>query len=415
MSSIFNEVRLAQDSLRVMARRNRRLCRRQQERLQRRVPAHRRRQQLVLRDGLLLDQRSPRRPVPEDRGAAAEPAGPDGARAQGLRGAARQGAGGQGRRPTTGPSPELRDAMESPLPLTGLPLALTAAVFKGPAPKGSVVISTLVAGSMLPFVENDGMFKNDLEVARHRHRRQGQDVSDGSRTVNLNMKPDTAKRVTATGFRVISIARARRPAATSCASAVREANTRKAGSVTFDLEVPDFSKEPLSMSDIALTSAMSGVAPTVRPKDPLEKLLPGPLLSSYREFSPIDEIALFTEVYDNVKQPHKVEITATVEGRRRADGVPDARGARQLRAGRIRRRLRIPGANSAQEFRARPLRAARRSDHAHRRSADDGAGDRVPCRGACRQGSSRHVAGNLPDASPCSPARRRSRPSSPTR
>ena len=63
-----------------------------------------------------------------------------------------------------GPSLELKDAMESPLPLTGLPLALTAAVFKGPAPKGSVVISTFIVGSGLPFADNGGMMKNDLEV-----------------------------------------------------------------------------------------------------------------------------------------------------------------------------------------------------------------------------------------------------------
>ena len=58
-------------------RRDRRLCRRQQEQFQRRLPAHRRRQQLVLRDGLLLDQRSSRRPVPENRSAAAGQAGTD--------------------------------------------------------------------------------------------------------------------------------------------------------------------------------------------------------------------------------------------------------------------------------------------------------------------------------------------------
>jgi hypothetical protein len=93
---------------------------------------------------------------------------------------------------------------------------------------------------------------------------------------------------------------------------VREGNTRKAGSVTFDLEVPDFSKAPLTMSDIALTSALSGAAPTVHPKDPLEKMLPGPL-SSYRDFAPMDEVALFAEIYDNVKPPHKVQITATAK------------------------------------------------------------------------------------------------------
>jgi hypothetical protein len=66
------------------------------------------------------------------------------------------------------------------------------------------------------------------------------------------------------------------------------------------------------MSDIAMTSALSGAAPTIRPKDPLEKLLPGPL-TTYREFPAVDELALFTEVYDNIKTPHKVDIVATVK------------------------------------------------------------------------------------------------------
>jgi VWFA-related protein len=210
-----------------------------------------------------------------------------------------------------GPSPELKDAMDSPLPLTALPMAVTAAVFKGPAPKASVVISTFISGSTLPLTDNAGMFKNDIEVLGLATDDKGKSFSTDRNTLNLNMKPDTAKRVTATGFRVIqSIDLA--PGRYTLRMAVREANTRKAGSVSFDLEVPDFLKDALTMSDIALTSAMSGVAPTIRPKDPLEKLLPGPL-TSYREFSTADEIALFTEVYDNTKQAHKVEIAATVK------------------------------------------------------------------------------------------------------
>ena len=210
-----------------------------------------------------------------------------------------------------GPSPELKDAIESPLPLTGLPLALAAAVFKGPAPKGSVVISTFIAGNMLPLTESGGMMKNDLEVLGVATDDKGKSFSTDRATVNLNMKPDTAKRVAATGFRVIQSLDLN-PGRYNLRVAVREANSRKSGSVTFDLEVPDFSKAPLTMSDIALTSALSGAAPTVRPKDPLEKMLPGPL-SSYREFLPMDEIALFAEIYDNIKQPHKVQITATAK------------------------------------------------------------------------------------------------------
>ena len=227
----------------------------------------------------------------------------------------------RGRAPETkaaakdGPTPELRDAMESPLPLAGLPLSVTASVFKGPSAKGTtqgaVVISTLVNGSTLPLAEGEGMFKNDLEIVGIATDEKGKSFSTNRNTVNLNMKPDTAKRVTATGFRVIN-ALDLAPGRYSLRVAVRESNTRKAGSVMFDVEVPDFGKEKLAMSDIALTSALSGIAPTIRPKDPLEKLLPGPL-TTYREFSTADEIALFTEIYDNVTQPHKVEINATVK------------------------------------------------------------------------------------------------------
>lgn len=209
------------------------------------------------------------------------------------------------------PSPELKDALDSPLPLTGLPLAVTATAFKGVAPKASVVIATYIVGSALPLVEAGGMFKNDLEVLGMATDDKGKAVNTGRNTVALNMKPDTAKRVQGSGFRVIQ-ALDLAPGRYTLRVGVREANSRKSGSVTFDLDVPDFAKAPLAMSDIALTSAMSGVAPTIRPKDPLEKLLPGPL-TTYRDFPTTDELALFSEIYDNIKTPHKVEIAATVK------------------------------------------------------------------------------------------------------
>ena len=210
-----------------------------------------------------------------------------------------------------GPSPELREALESPLPLPQLPLAVTAAVFKGPGGKGSVVISTFVHGASLPFTEEKGMFKNDLEVVGIATDDKGKSFSTDRNTVNLNMKPDTANRVKAMGFRVIQSLELA-PGRYLLRMAAKEGNTRKAGMVTYDLEIPDFTKSPLTISDIAMTSAMSGGAPTVRPKDPLEKILPGPL-TTYREFPPADEIAVFTEIYDNIKQAHKTEIVATVK------------------------------------------------------------------------------------------------------
>jgi hypothetical protein len=69
----------------------------------------------------------------------------------------------------------------------------------------------------------------------------------------------------------------------------------------------------MTMSSLALTSMASSAVPTARPKDPLQKLLPGPL-STYRDFVQNDEIALFAEVYETGGGPaHKVEINLTMK------------------------------------------------------------------------------------------------------
>jgi VWFA-related protein len=208
-------------------------------------------------------------------------------------------------------SPELREAMGSPLPVSDLPMAATAAAFKGPAPNAAVVVSTLVNGD-LQLTEKDGTFHNDLEIAVTAINQSGKVFNGERNTVSLNLKPDTVPRLRAAGFRVISQIDVP-PGRYQLRVVAREANGKRAGSVLYDLEVPNFSDDKLTMSGIALTSASSGVAPTVRPKDPLAKLLPGPL-SSYREFGQQDELALFVEVYDNQGgAAHKVDIGATLK------------------------------------------------------------------------------------------------------
>lgn len=209
-------------------------------------------------------------------------------------------------------SPELREALTSPVAVSGLPLAATAAFFKGPAPNASVVVSTLIGGRDLPLVEKDGSFRNDLEIIISATSSDGKVTAGDRNTLNLTLKPDSVPRVRAAGFRMVSSIDLP-PGRYQLRIAAREANAKRAGSVVYDLEVPDFSKEPLLMSSVALTSGSTSFSPTARPKDPLAKLLPGPL-TTFREFPQNDEIALFAEVYDaNAGQPHKVDISLTVK------------------------------------------------------------------------------------------------------
>lgn len=209
-------------------------------------------------------------------------------------------------------SAELREAMSSPLPVADLPMMVTATAFKGPAPNAAVVVSALVGGRDLPLAEKDGTFNNELEIAMTAINQAGKVFNGERNTVTLNFKPDTLPRVRAGGFRVISQLDVP-PGRYQLRVVAREANSKRAGSVLYDLEVPDFAQEKLSMSGLALTSASSGIAPTARPKDALAKLLPGPL-SSYREFGTNDELALFVEVYDNQGgAAHKVDISAMLK------------------------------------------------------------------------------------------------------
>ncbi|HZI82432.1 MAG TPA: hypothetical protein VFF44_00870, partial [Casimicrobiaceae bacterium] len=87
------------------------------------------------------------------------------------------------------------------------------------------------------------------------------------------------------------------------------------GTVVTEVDAPDFSKAPLTMSGIALTSVAASHVPTASP-DPnvneFKDVLPAPPTAA-REFVQADTLTLFTEIYDNaVSTPHRVAITASV-------------------------------------------------------------------------------------------------------
>jgi hypothetical protein len=107
----------------------------------------------------------------------------------------------------------------------------------------------------------------------------------------------------------------------------------KAGSVVYDLEVPDFTKEPLMMSGVAITSAGAAQAPTIKPKDPLADFLPGPP-TAMREFEKGDLLVLFAEFYENVRGSanHMLDFKAELraEGGRVVQQVTDERSSTEL-------------------------------------------------------------------------------------
>jgi hypothetical protein len=215
----------------------------------------------------------------------------------------------------SGLSAELSAAIGSPVPEPGLPLAVTAAPFKGVAPNASVLVTIELGAHDLPFTQQNATFHNALEVTTVAIDQKGNVHGAPPSTVQLNLSDQTRSAVVGRGLRMLQ----RLPLAPGSYTlrvGMREQNGGAIGTLSYDLDVPDFYKAPLSMSGVVLTSKAAGARPTPAPDAELKSILPGPP-TAVREFVPADTLTAFAELYDTQgATPHRVDITATIK----ADG-----------------------------------------------------------------------------------------------
>jgi len=208
-------------------------------------------------------------------------------------------------------SAPLKEALDSPIPISGLGISLFAAPLKGAAPNGSVALTLEIEGRRLTFASENGQFHDDVEVSVLAVDRDTK-IRDGGRdVVQLRLKPTTHDVVSKNGVRI-----SRRlelpPGRYQLRVGVRDGGSGATGSVLYDVEVPDFAKEPLSMSGLLLSSAYATRIPTANPDPDFKDVLPAQP-TAIRDFPRNDQLALFTEVYDNqTKVAHRVSIKTTV-------------------------------------------------------------------------------------------------------
>jgi hypothetical protein len=209
-------------------------------------------------------------------------------------------------------SAELHDALNSPLPTSGLAMKVFAAPFKGVAPNASVLLGVELRGRDLSTAANAG-----IELAVFAVDAKGRMKASSRDSLALNLKPETRTRVEQTGIRLLSRMNIP-PGRYQLRVAAHDVAGGALGSVLYDLDVPDFEKVPLSMSGLVLTSASSGLEPTAKPDADLRQVLPGPPAAA-RSFAQNDQIAFFADVYDNdLSAVHTLDLTTTLtadEGR----------------------------------------------------------------------------------------------------
>jgi VWFA-related protein len=245
----------------------------------------------------------------------------------------------RGRRPSNAPaksamSPALAEAIGSPIPVNGVPMKVFAAAYKGAAPNAAVAYVAEVDVTNFEFIEKDGTFSEQLEIINTATDAKGKLFPGERQTINLNLKPDTLARARSRGFRLVS--QASLPPGRYQMRIAASNRSGRAGSVLYDLEVPDFSKERFVMSGISITSRAAAEAPTVKAKDPLADYLPGPP-TAIREFTRDDTVALFAEFYENSPgaAAHMLDFKAELraEGGRVVQSVTDQRSSTDLQGG----------------------------------------------------------------------------------
>ena len=211
-------------------------------------------------------------------------------------------------------SPELRDALDSPVAISGLTISAFAAPFKGAGSNDALALAIEVDGSAIQFTQTPaGTFANDLEVTMFAANTEGK-IKDGVRDViNLALRPQTYEVVRQGGFRIVRRLQVP-PGKYQVRVGARESGGR-VGTILLEVEAPDFTKSGLWMSGIAIASSFASRMPTANP-DPsvneFKDVLPSPP-TALREFPRGDQLSIFAEVYDNgAKTPHRVEIKTEV-------------------------------------------------------------------------------------------------------
>ena len=268
---------------------------------------------------------------------------------------------------TTGNSPstpELRDALDSPLPVSGLTMHVFAAPFKGVAPNASVLFGVELRGRDMKVEPNSKILLSYLAIDAN-----GKIKGGNTDTLTLtNLKPESKARIEQTGLRMLNRMELP-PGKYQLRIAAHDPAGGNVGSVQYDLEVPDYAKAPFSMSGLVVTSAAGAALPTVKADEQLKPMLPGAAGGAARVSAERRDRAVHRGLRQRRRQPAQGRHHHHGDDRRRQDDVQDRRDARLGRSRRQARRLRLHDADPDEGSGARQLRAEGGSDIAARQDA----------------------------------------------
>jgi VWFA-related protein len=169
---------------------------------------------------------------------------------------------------------QLYDVLASPLSSGDISLRLTS-LFGDDARTGLFVRSLInIDPREITFTdERDGWKKLALDVAAVTFGENGKIVGEFNRTHTIRIGPDTFRHVEANGLYYTADVPVEKPGAYQLRFVVRDAASKRVGSASQYVEVPDLKKQQLALSGIVLTEADPQGAPQLPPAASAEAAL----------------------------------------------------------------------------------------------------------------------------------------------
>jgi VWFA-related protein len=218
-------------------------------------------------------------------------------------------------RPAPATLDPVREILQSPTPIAGLPMRATASVVRGGIMGHVVHLTVEVSGRDLALRPEAGVFLNEVDFEFAALDMRGAPRAAGKGTLHLRLLPATERGFANRSVRYITEFDLQ-PGRYQVRIAAREQEGGQRGSLFCDLDVPDFDRLPLSMSDLLLTTSSAALSPTVRERAALERGMPGPT-STARDFTASDTLTAFLWLYAGHAVPaHTVDLQWSIRSDR---------------------------------------------------------------------------------------------------
>jgi VWFA-related protein len=187
-------------------------------------------------------------------------------------------------------SPAALEALRMPLSMGGLTVDLFAAPFRGKGNVASVLVGAQVHGSGLMLSRGE-----KLEVGFIGTNSEGKTSPGAYHIARLDLADGTRQIVERSGLPFVD--RLQLKAGRHQVKFVAHQASGKTGMVVADVEVPDFSKGPLSMSGIVLATPPPAPQAVFRKDATMQRFLAALYPTSTRRFSRRDVLTAYLEVY----------------------------------------------------------------------------------------------------------------------